>query len=284
MKKLNYILAIMAGALFASCEKTLELDYDKAGEEVLVVQGNVSNEGIYVTLNALSNVTDSVSTCGLDGAEVSVAGSDGYEETLVYGDGRYYSPTNAVGVPGVTYTLHVKRGANECYAKSTMPNPTPIDSVRYKWLEMFGDVDIFMLYIYFNDNPDTEDYHLYSVERNGKTVRFYCAPDEGLSDVYNYRYIDLNTKLEWKEDEREKKEFHGMERTDVIYGGNSFNVSLRTVDKNTYRFFSSGDFNGSGVNPTSNLVGNNCVGYFSAYSVDKRSMVMPTYDEALKMK
>lgn len=276
-------MAVMVAALFASCEKTLELDYDTASEEILVVQGNVSNDGVYVLVNRLSNVTDSISTEGLPDAEVSVTGSDGYEETLVFGDGRYYSPTNAVGVPGVTYTLHVKRGNNECYAKSTMPEPTPIDSVKYKWLKMIGDMDIFMLYIYFTDDPATDNYHFYSVERNGKTVRFYCAPDEGLSDVYNYRYIDLTTKMEWKEDEKEKKKLFGMEKSDVLYGGDNFEVSLRSVDKKTYRYFSSGDSNERGVNPETNLVGKNCVGYFSAYSVDKRSMVMPSYDEALKM-
>lgn len=283
MKKYSYILALLAAALFASCEKTLELEYDDADSNVLVVQGNVSNEGIYVYVNGLSSVTDSVRSNGVGDALVTVSGSDGYEEQLVFGDGRYYSPTNATGVAGVTYTLHVKRGNSECYAKSTMPELTPIDSVEFKWMPIFADVNIFMLYIYLTDNPDSTNYYFYNVSRDGKNVEFHCAPDEGLSEKYNSFYIGLNSKKSWEENEKEKVELHGLEKKNRLYGGNKFEVSLRTVDYNTYRYFSSGDFNGNGVNPTTNLVGYNCLGYFSAYSVDKLPMEMPMYEDALKM-
>lgn len=283
MKKYSYILVVLAAAFFASCEKTLDLEYDNASDAIMVVEGNVSNDGIYVYVNGLSNVTDSVNSKGLADAIVTVSGSDGYEEQLEFGEGRYFSPTNAKGVSGVTYTLHVKRGNNECYAKSTMPELTPIDSVEFKWMPIFADVNIFMLYVYLTDNPDSTNYYFYNVSRDGKTVEFHCAPDEGLSDEYNSFYIGLNSEKSWKENEKEKQKLHGLEKSNRLYSGNKFEVALRTVDYNTYRYFSSGDFNGNGVNPTTNLVGNNCVGYFSAYAVDKRTMVMPEYEEALKM-
>lgn len=273
MKKYIILISLLLVAAFSSCEKTLDIDYDDV-EPLLVVQGNVSNYGIRVYVNNSSDMKDTINKAGLPDAEVILSGSDGYEEQLEFGDGLYFSPSNAKGKPGVTYTLHVKHGGRECYAKSTMPEIVDIDSTCFKWMPIIGDVDIFMLNVYLTDKPDREDYYYCELLRDGKRVKRTYTSDSGLSDEYNYFYIGLISRNHWKTEEEEKAKTGKVEDY-ILYGGDRFTISLRNTTKEAHHFLTTGGDNSDGVNPESNLVGDNCLGYFSVYAESRVDMVYP---------
>lgn len=279
MKKNILVFTVLAAAMLmgAACTKTLEMDYDEI-EPMLVVQGNVSTDGMLVYLRHHSNMADTMNKEGVPGALVTIAGSDGFEETLEYGDGRYYSPSNAKGVPGVTYTLRVECEGKVCHAQSTMPAPVDIDSVRWDWMPIINDVSIRIAKVFLTDDPSTTDYYYLEMTRDGKVMKTGVSSDGGLSEAYNYFNWGMTSKNNQETEEEELKKT-GKRKGDVLYAGDRLTISLRTLDWSAFHYFATVEENGKGVNPESNLQGEGCLGYFSAYGVSHANVVFPSVNE-----
>lgn len=273
---ISALLVLMAVAI-TSCTKTIEIDYDEI-DPLLVVQGDISDNGMRVYLNKTSNMTDTVGKAGLPGAVVTVTGSDGFEETFEYGDGVYYSPSNAVGVPGVTYKLHIVYEDKECTAESTMPERVDIDSVAFCWQPIINDIDIQMMKVYITDDPDVANYFYLSILRNNKTVEYTSSSDDGLTNFFNYISMGISSR-NMIEDEADERKKTGIVKGDVLYAGDRIKVELRSCDYNFYHYLSTGSHNSDGVNPEGNIVGDGFLGSFSAYSTSNVEMVYKGLDQ-----
>lgn len=271
MKKLTIKLLTLMLLTFmsSSCTKTLDIDYDNESP-LIVVDGEVSNEGIIVHLSRTSNMTDTINIQGFGGATVSVSGSDGYSEQLAFrSDGWYHSPTKAKGKPGVTYTLRIQKGDTVCTAQSTMPDVVPIDSVRFRWMNIINNVNIRMLQIFYTDPQDTVNYYSTCIYRNGKNFKWTHNDDKGWSPFYNFQYIGIMGKEEADDAEKEKAD-KGTIKDDILYEGDKVVIELRNIDKGAYDYIYTASLNtSSAINPTTNLHGKYCLGYFSAFSLSK---------------
>ena len=277
-KQIISLFAATASLLFAaSCTKTLDLDYDEI-EPLLVVQGNVSNYGMKVFVGHHSNMRDTVNKDCYTDAEVSIAGDDGFSEKLEYADGYYVSPSNAKGVEGVTYTLHVKRGNKECYAESTMPTTVAIDSFKWDWLPIINDIEIRVLNIYLNDDPDVDNYYFLEMLRDGDIMKNAVASDFGLEPPFNYFNWGISSRNHLEDEEKERQKT-GKRKKDILYVGDGISIRLRSIDWNAFHYLTTAEENEKGINPETNLKGENCVGYFSAYGEYRINTTFPSLDE-----
>lgn len=274
----NIILCCIFAAASTSCEKTLDVDYDDISP-LLVVEGNVSNEGVRVYLKETRDMTDSITQNWVTDATVSISGSDGYNETLVFGESFYYSPSNYTGVPGVTYTLNVTHKDRHCTAKSTMPQATDIDSVWFKWVHFIGDVYIRTCYIHFQDDPTTSDYYMVTIRKNTELYHDILTQDvfddRQMDETYNFIHKGIMSKNDW-EDAMSQPD---VIQSDIIYPGDAGYVELRSIDIDAFKYLNSGEKNQSqAVNPKTNLVGNDCIGYFSAFYTSKSHFIYENDD------
>ena len=94
MKQFIYIIiCIMA---LSACTKEIDFDFHEE-DPVVVIEGQVTNEGRWVTVSRSRSVTDSVHSRCLPGAYITINGDDGLTTELTYDEAtnRYFSP-----VPG----------------------------------------------------------------------------------------------------------------------------------------------------------------------------------------
>ncbi len=272
------LLAASLILLAGSCQKTLDLDYDNR-TPLLAVEGGICNTGVKVTLRYTTNMKDSMNRKGVPGATVLLSGSDGYSEQLSYGDGYYYSPTNAKGTPGVTYSLQITKNDTVITAQSTMPRIIPLDSVKFTWMHIINDVYMRMCRAYYQDNTSEDNYYFLGISRDGDMFNWMDYTDENWSSLFNYQLSGLMMKNEWEDAEKEKKN-NGTLQSDILYVGDKVKIEMRTLDKATYHYFYTAGLNtNNGVDPESNLSGKGCVGYFSAYGTSSISLIYNNEDD-----
>lgn len=273
-KFINIILGLATLLTLGSCKKTLELDYDTVPRK-LVIEGSVSNEEIKVFVTRTSNMTDTLDKTPVTTAQIEITGSDGYDEFLEAGeDGYYYSPKQAIGKAGVTYTLKLTENDTVCTAQSTMPNPIELDSAVFSWLPIMSDIEIRICNIYWKDPADESNYYLLNLYRNGELFKSNINDDSGMTGEVANMMLSIMSRNEWEDAEKKKKAGDDKIKEDIIYNGDTLVFDVRAIDLPTYLYYNSMSYNeSSAINPTSNIKGDGCLGVFSAYYSSKRNMI-----------
>lgn len=109
------------------------------GYQRLVIDGYIDSDGepeVILTLSANPEVSTQLSDCLVRWGKVTI--SDGIDTVILTGGHTnkrfppyHYHSLSLCGTPGRTYTIRAEYDGLMASAKCTMPQPTPIDSVKF---------------------------------------------------------------------------------------------------------------------------------------------------------
>jgi len=268
----NIIFIILSLFLLTSCEKEIDLDLDdKSGN--IVIEGNITNQpGPYII-----RITKSVAFTqnnqypAVTDAQVVVSDNTGQTEILQYvGDGKYIT-TAFTGVTGRTYTLKIQAEGKQYTAQSTMPEVVSFDTLTQDSFT-FGSETTYTLLPIFTDPAALGNRYLFNFTINNMTKKTF----EVFSDNVNNGMVNQRPLFLPNEDNDDDPTDHKVVPGDTVY------VEMQSIDHTIFTYYSallqiSGDGGpGGGVtpsNPPSNI-DNGALGYFSAHTVQKKSIVI----------
>ncbi len=266
------ILAAMACCLL-SCQQIISVDLNEASPHI-VIEGVVKDSpGPYsVVLSMSGNYFASSSYFPpVSGALVVMADNLNQLDTLKETVSGTYLTSTIRGVPGTSYQMKVLAEGKEYDAASSMPTKVFIDSLYTKLRTGFGGSTGYDIYIVFKDPPQTNNYNYYRVNAQSSAL----IPADSIDGLRYRLFTDELTK--------------GQEMTVRIRGGDKVNkgdtitIDLLSIDKATYDYFHtlsnilSSDQSPTSLapaNPSTNISGD-ALGYFAAYTVDSKRIVIP---------
>jgi len=260
MKKNRIIVLIavaLSGLLF-SCQKIIDLKLNNASSQI-VIEGNVYDQPGSDTIRISKSVNFDLTNVfpPVSGANVVISDNAGTSETLAEIYPGTYITTSLQGVPGRTYTLTVKTDGQTYTASSTMPSAVAIDSlfVQNSWFGNSKQVTV----VFYNPNTSSNNYYRLIEFVNKVPIKNFNV----VSDILNNN--KKITYLIWNNNNR-------------IQTGRIITIWLESIDKDVYTYFRAASLNNgqsaSPANPPSNI-SNGALGYFSACSVRKKSMIVP---------
>ena len=281
-KKVYCILLLFYFFIFhSSCTKEIDFDYNEV-TPLVMIEGRVTNEGCEVLITKTRSVTDSVKSPCLQGAEVAIT-AEGVNEILSYDTISHSYRSSFCGTPGQTYHLSITFEGCHYEGTSTMPAPAPIKSTEFLWQSIM-DERLLAFEVWAHDlEPNERNYYWYRMDRYSKHPHFEKKPikgayrwnvfdDRGCPPGLIYRDVMCMSERAAEEDEEENWK-------SILYEGDSITFTLMTIDEPSYEFFRSLRAGQSGgANPTSNLTGSSCLGYFTATSITHAEPIVFSYD------
>lgn len=266
----NIFLIILSLFLVTSCEKEIDLDLeDQSGQ--IVIEGNVTDEAgpYYVKITKSVAFTQANQYPTIDNAEVVLSDNTGQSETLQYVGNGMYQTSTFIGQSGRTYTLKIQAEGKEYTSTSTMPEAVTFDGLEQDSFIVGGETSYTLLPI-FTDPQALGNRYLFKYTVNNNPKVFFSE----FSDNVNNGAINQRPLLLPNDD--------GEDPDDIkVVVGDTIHVEMQCIDQNVYTFYSallqlSGGGPGGGItpaNPPSNL-SNGALGYFSAHTVRKKSIVI----------
>jgi hypothetical protein len=270
-----YLLKILV-LLFVltACEKVVKIPLN-AVNPLLVVEANLSSDTSDKRIVKLSHTVDYYSSNTfppVSGASVVISDNMGNSETLLEISPGTYSALVIKGIPGRTYNLNISTDKKYA-AASSMPYQVQIDSLNTIVVQPQGG----------NQFPQT-----------GKRYRVVCKFTDPAGDGNYYRvklasndtiaispttsqYRLISDKL--ADGQQISSTFNRIN----LQSGDTVTAILECIDKATYDFYSTlgnvqGDNNAFLAAPPANPVNNisnDGLGYFSAYAVSRKRIVVP---------
>jgi hypothetical protein len=267
------ILFTLFSGVFSSCQKVITLDLNSAAPQ-LVVEASISDlpGPYYVKLSRTVNFDNLYNIPGVEGAKVELSDSTGTKETLGELKNGYYLSSYIKGIPGHTYKLKIEVDGKTYEAVSRMPYPV---------------TDLFVLV-----NPETDNRPFGN--NGGEPVTRYqinysIADPAAYKNYYRFVAYRYNNQLvsrrvfddQYRNGKIISDEF-GLGDSTTFKSGEIIVVELQNIDNETYNFFrtiregagSLTFLSASPSNPISNI-SNGGLGYFSAYSVTQRAVIIP---------
>lgn len=268
--KAKHFFLIFAATLLSSCEKVVYIDLNTSTPHMVVESNIINGNGPFtVKLSRSVNYYDGNSFPAVTGATV-VLSDNGNSEVLKETDAGTYRSGSTNGIPGHIYRLSITTADGKVYtSSSTMPAPVPIDSIT---VELRGKSD--------NNNAQNTLSSRYRVT---------CSFKDPANEVNFYRLILTSNDTAFKQNRINiisDKLTDGQEIYLTANGrfipGDSLHVTLQSIDMATYDFYNTltaveGDrpnfLSAPPANPTNNI-SNGALGYFSAYSVTRKSYII----------
>jgi Domain of unknown function (DUF4249) len=261
--KISFLMASLFS--FNACTKIIEVDLNSVDPQ-FVIEGEISNQtGAYtVKISKTVNVTDGNIYPAVKGAIVTINDNVGNKEILTETQSGTYTTKKLQGVVGRTYTLTVVAEGKTFTAQSTMPSLVPLQGVFAIKSGGFppGSGDSYVLYPKFQDPANIINKYRFVVTINGKKEKeLIVQNDNSVDGLPNNRPVfSRNLKVEL---------------------GDTVNVALQSLDLPVYDYFYglsqlAGGGPGGGstpANPVTNIKGG-AAGYFSAYSVDDKTVIV----------
>ncbi|MFY1046018.1 DUF4249 domain-containing protein [Chryseobacterium sp. GP-SGM7] len=266
----NILIIIFSLFLLHSCEKEIDLDLeDQSGQ--IVIEGNVTDQAgpYYVKITKSVAFTQTNQYPAIENAQIILSDNTGQTETLQYiGNGRYQTST-FVGQSGRTYTLKIQAEGKEYISTSTMPEAVSFDGLDQDSFMVGGETSYTLLPV-FTDPPALGNRYLFSYTVNNYSKKFFSEFSDNVNNgMPNQRPLILPND-------------DGEDSDDIkVTVGDTIHVEMQCIDQNVYTFYSallqlSGGGPGGGItpaNPPSNI-SNGALGYFSAHTVRKKSVVI----------
>jgi hypothetical protein len=266
------ILAAMACCLL-SCQQIVSVDLNEASPHI-VIEGVVKDSpGPYSVVLSMSGNYFASSTYfpPVSGALVVMTDNLNQLDTLKELVSGTYLTSAIQGIPGTSYQMKVIAEGKEYDAASSMPTKVLIDSLYAKLRTGFGGGTGYDIYIVFKDPPQPNNYNYYRVNAQSSAL----IPSDSIDGLRYRLFTDELTK--------------GQEMTMRIRGGDKVNkgdtitIDLLSIDKATYDYFHTlsniltSDQSPTSLapaNPNTNISGD-ALGYFAAYTVDSKRIVLP---------
>jgi hypothetical protein len=266
VKKLLQIVGVFLIVSNTSCKKVIQLDLHESDVKI-VVEGIVTNEpGVCkVSLTKSKFFYEDNQFEKISGAQVKVS-DNGVDFVLTETSPGIYETHALTGIPGHKYDLRVLVNNQQFTASSVMPQPVSIDTV-YVAPGPFGEFKF--ANIGYTDPAATSNNYRFVQYLNGvKDPAIFWQNDEFTNGQKVYKQLD--TGVDKKDDPRS------------IKTGDSVTVEMQCIDEAVYKYWYSlhnGGGQGGGnvaapANPITNIQGG-ALGYFSAYSVARRTVIAP---------
>lgn len=264
MKRITYIaLAAILSISAVSCTKVIDVKLDNT-EPAVVIEGSITDvPGPHtITVTQTTNVDKNNNFPPVTGATVTLTDNSSVDEVLTEVSPGVYQTSALAGVPGKTYTLTVTVNGKTYAASSTMPQKVPFDSLGLKELQTPGGKELFPVVYYTDPKGIGNSYRAVEYINGEKVDEMFIETDE---------FIDGKT--------REAVLFTRGDEYD-LHSNDLVEVEVLCIDKNVYKYFEElSEVSGSSdiaapANPSSNI-SNGALGYFSAHTIQKRTLVYP---------
>jgi hypothetical protein len=261
----NILSIIFVILLFASCEKTVDLNY-KINQSNIVIEGNITNEAgpyfVKITKSIPLPATETYPV--IDNAVVALNDDAGNTETLTPKGNGVYQTNILNGMAGRTYTLSIKAEGQTYTAQSTMPQQVPFDSVKIEEVMVGGEAERNLIPIYTDPIPKGNHYR-FVLSVNGKLVNQHLIlNDEIKNGAVNTLRLEIN-------DEDLK-----LKPKDLV------SIEMQCIDNKAALYYTtlaliadSGPGGGTTPNNPPNNVSNGALGLFSAHTVQTKSITIP---------
>lgn len=250
--------------LLFSCnkEEVIHLDLSSAPVQY-VIEGCVTDEAkpFSVRISQSVNFDQPNDFPAVQEALVVISDNAGQMDTLVEKSPGWYETLEAkFGVYGQTYTLRVWIDGNLFMAKSTMPPVVPFDDLSVINLP-FGGESSLVLMPSFIDPAGLGNNYQFVQSNNGKRQPYIFVMDDRNNDGAQVSNLLIAPDLKTNP-------------------GDTIMVEMRNIDRATYKYFVALDAsNGNGpnasvpANPDNHFEGA-CLGYFSAHTVQRRTLIV----------
>lgn len=253
-----FIIVLLLLIGLSACKKIISVDLNSAPTQ-LVIEGMVTNAS-----TAQVAITQSVKFSSdnifpaVSGAVVVITDNLGKTYTLIETTPGNYTNNHLTGVPGRTYNLSVTTDGINYLASSTMPQEVNFDTLLTESFSFFGKKII-------NIKPKYTD-----PVGLGNNYQFI----ETINRTINKRIFIWDDRL----NDGSVSTRPLIETDSTINPGDTIEVEMRCIDKNIFRYFTAlMDFQNNSAtpaNPDSNISGG-CLGYFSAYTRQRRKVIVP---------
>ena len=255
----------------AGCQKVISVDLNNANPQMVTEAVVTDRPGPYTVSLSLSGdyFTPSLYFPPVTHAFVSITDNAGESDTLREVAAGTYQTSSLHGVSGRTYALRVIASGKEYDAFSTMPARVPIDTlVALHGRESDGD-QVYNVYVVFKDPPEPGNYYRMNLRTNVQ-----ISPDS----IDGRRYHLYNDRLTNGNEAAVRIRLRRF-----FSPGDTLWVDLLSIDKASYDYFNTLDniltsdrspTSLAPANPNTNLI-NGSLGYFSAYAMDSRMVVLP---------
>lgn len=261
----NLLIFITLFIVFTSCEEVIEVDIN-ASSPRLVIEGILSDEhdSVVVKISRTTSYFSNETPPPVQGAELILLQADGQQYLLAETEAGIYRAHIAALTYNTQYTLQATIDGQKYTAASFLPAPVPIDSL-YAEKSIFGPpdtVDNYLLTVFLTDPAQSKDFYRWKVYVN-EVLR---------NDVFDLFYS--NDLL-----------FDGLESSVLLRTGALANdtvvIEQIACDEAYYDFLytlnntltSSTSFTVPD-NPISNWSDNKVLGYFTAYSVVRDTVIL----------
>lgn len=253
---------ILIVVFFASCEDVIELNLDDSTSKI-VIEANVTNvlEPQIIKISRTKSFKEENSFLAVIGASVKVQEENGPTYSFVESSSGNYLSIPFKGTPGKRYTVTVTVSNQTYTAQSLMPSVVKLDSLTVTEISFFGTTNKFVQ-VNYKDIPNIPNQYNYLISVNDKLRNGYFPESDRFNDgsqVKNTLFIN----------EPDLKK------------GDKVTIDFQCIDLNIYRyFFAITQIGGNGgpptspANPDSNF-NNGALGYFSAHTSQKVSIIIP---------
>lgn len=252
----------------SACEHEIDFDY-LTSEPMVVFDGRISNEGVFVRISEMRPMSDSTKHHAVSDAQVWIASDDGSEEQLYY-DARqecFLSSTGLTGTPGQTYTMRATVNGQHYDASSTMLAPTPVDTIFFRYVDVLNQRIYFVCIKGRDPLPDDRNYYLHRLWRGDELFRW--NPRSGRSSVDGVFEYDIVCSSE-------KDNENGIDDDGKIplRDGDVINAEVMSIGRSEWEYFHSLLYGAATMsNPLTNIRGG-AQGIFMAASITRPDTIV----------
>lgn len=249
--------------LTTSCTKVVDLNLQETAPR-LMIEGNLANDGqpCTVRLSTSANYNETNTFAPEAGAVITLSDDAGPTETLREVTPGQYQGTRILGQVGHRYTLRVEAAGASYVAQSVLPAEVPLTGLH---IEKSNFGDNLQVVPDYQDPAGVRNYYLFRQYRNSRLNKALFVRSDDLTDgKANTQALSLG----------------GADNADKLVAGDSVHVEMQTVDAGVYEYLRTlaqtlqAVGSPTPANPKTNFSGN-VLGYFSAHTVQRRSIVVP---------
>ncbi|MBK8944651.1 MAG: DUF4249 domain-containing protein [Ignavibacteriae bacterium] len=264
----NKFLLIFFALIFHSCEEVIELDLNSA-DPAIVIEANLTNslEKNFVQIIKSTDFYNPGNYENISNAEVKISVNNTEEFLLSeISPGKYFHQ-NLIAIPENEYLISVNYIDKNYSAVSSVPKTIIIDSLSYllESRPFNKDKNFLELHVHFKDDPNKKDYARFVVYKNDKRLDGIFLYDDRLTNgnYIDFFFFNFDDEEEFKSGDKINLELHSIDEATHIY--------LKTLRSANSR---GGPFGSSApANPETNW-NNNALGYFSAFTISEKSIVL----------
>jgi len=269
LKKFAYISVFLTVIVaFSACQKVIDIDLNES-KEAIVIEAAITNgrNPQKVLISKTSSYTGADNINPVEGAKVSIKTGDGKPSLFYESAPGVYLMGNFHLEPGYTYTIDIEYDGITYSASSYMNDKVMIGDLKITYFDGFGFFDSGYKVVTFIEDPEyAENYYRIKYYVNGVLVDDHGDLTIASDKLFNGKIVGLNQGS------------FVFQKTDTLL------VELQTIDKAAFNFFSTlksiSGFDSfqsaSPSNPISNF-SNGALGYFSAYSYERRKIIVKDY-------